>query len=119
MNSAWTLAAAAASDDGFVSFTTPNWVWAAFIALVAALLMVDLLVIHRKPREIELKEAAIESAIWVSLGLGFGLVILWWQGTKAAGEYLSGYLIEESLSIDNVFVWAIILSFFAVPQAFR
>jgi tellurite resistance protein TerC len=117
--SALTLAAEAASDEGFVSFSTPNWAWVAFVALVAALLMADLLIIHRKPREIELKEAAIESAIWISLGLGFGLVILWWQGTKAAGEYLSGYLIEESLSIDNVFVWAIILSFFAVPQAFR
>ncbi|MBA2625723.1 MAG: TerC family protein [Acidimicrobiia bacterium] len=100
-------------------FHVPLWVWAAFLAFVAALLMLDLLVIHRKPHEIPLREAVIESAVWIALGLGFTLVILWWQGGSAAGEYLSGYLIEESLSIDNVFVWAIILSFFAVPQSYR
>jgi tellurite resistance protein TerC len=113
------LAAEAASDDRFVQFDTPPWVWAAFLAFVVALLVVDLLVVHRKPKEVSLKEAAVESAIWIALGLGFGLVILAWQGGTAAGEYLAGYLIEKSLSIDNVFVWAIILSFFAVPQVYR
>ncbi len=113
------LLAVEESSERFVRFHVPLWVWAAFLAFVAALLMLDLLVIHRKPHEIPLREAVIESAVWIALGLGFTLVILWWQGGSAAGEYLSGYLIEESLSIDNVFVWAIILSFFAVPQSYR
>jgi tellurite resistance protein TerC len=111
--------AAAEAEDHFVDFDVPLWVWAAFLAAVATLLILDLLVVHREAKEIPLKEAAIESLVWITIGLSFGLVILAWQGGAAAGEYLSGYLIEESLSIDNVFVWAIILSFFAVPQAYR
>src|SRR5215204_3721182 len=110
------VAATAEAEDHFVDFDVPPWVWVAFVAGVAALLILDLLVVHREAKEIPLKEAAIESLVWISLGLSFALVVLWWQGGAAAGEYLSGYLIEESLSIDNVFVWAIILSFFAVPQ---
>jgi TerC family integral membrane protein len=113
------LAATAKAEDHFVDFDVPLWVWAAFLAGVASLLIFDLLVVHRDAKEIPLKAAAIESLVWISIGLSFGLVILAWQGGAAAGEYLSGYLIEESLSIDNVFVWAIILSFFAVPQAYR
>jgi tellurite resistance protein TerC len=113
------LAATAEAEDHFVDFDVPPWVWAAFLGGVATLLILDLLVVHREAKEIPLKEAAIESLVWISIGLSFGLVILWWQGGAAAGEYLSGYLIEESLSVDNVFVWAIILSFFAVPQAYR
>jgi len=66
-----------------------------------------------------MKEAAIESAVWISLGLAFGLVLLGWQGGQAAGEYYAGFLIEKSLSIDNVFVWAVIFSFFAVPREYQ
>jgi TerC family integral membrane protein len=113
------LAATAQAEDHFVDFDVPLWVWAVFLGGVATLLILDLLVVHREAKEIPLKEAAIESAVWITIGLSFGLVILAWQGGAAAGEYLSGYLIEESLSIDNVFVWALILTFFAVPQAYR
>ncbi len=81
--------------------------------------MVDLLIIHRKPHVIHMRQAAIEAAIWVSCGLAFGLVIWAWFGGAAAGEYLSGYLIEESLSIDNVFVWALILAYFLVPAEYQ
>lgn len=83
------------------------------------LLLIDLLIVHRRPHAIELKEAAIESAAWIALGLGFTGVILWWQGAAAATEYITGYLIEKSLSVDNVFVWAVILNHFAVPRAYR
>jgi tellurite resistance protein TerC len=91
----------------------------AFLAFVALLLFADLLIVHRKPHAISLREAGIESAVWISIGLAFTLVILFWQGGGAAGEYLAGYLIEKSLSIDNVFVWAVILSYFAVPREFQ
>jgi tellurite resistance protein TerC len=94
-------------------------VWVAFLAFVALLLFADLLIVHRKPHAISLREAGIESAVWISIGLAFTLVILFWQGGGAAGEYLAGYLIEKSLSIDNVFVWAVILSYFAVPREFQ
>jgi tellurite resistance protein TerC len=83
------------------------------------LLLADLLVLHRKPHAIPFKEAAIESAVWIAIGLSFGLLVLYWFGSQAAGEYWSGYLIEQSLSIDNVFVWAVILSFFAVPSMYQ
>jgi tellurite resistance protein TerC len=84
-----------------------------------ALLLIDVLVIHRTARVATTREAAIECAVWIAIGLSFGFVILAWQGGQAAGEYWAGYLIEESLSIDNVFVWALILSFFAVPREYQ
>ena len=103
----------------YTSFDVPTEVWFAFLGGVAVLLLLDLLVIHRKPHAIGFREAAIESAAWIALGLSFTLVMLWWQGTAAAGEYLAGYLIEKSLSVDNVFVWAVILNYFAVPQKYQ
>ncbi|HEY2332257.1 MAG TPA: TerC family protein [Acidimicrobiales bacterium] len=114
------LLASEAGDAGhFADFETPPWVWVAFVAFIVTLVLIDLLLVHRTAHEVTMREAAVESAVWVSLGLLFTFVILAWQGGQAAGEYLSGYLIEESLSIDNVFVWAVILTFFAVPMAYR
>ena len=112
------LAAAEAAGD-FASFDVPLWVWVALIAGIVTLLVVDLLLVHRTAHVISLKEAAIESAVWISLGLAFGVVLLVWQGGQAGSEYYAGFLIEKSLSIDNVFVWAVIFSFFAVPKAFQ
>jgi tellurite resistance protein TerC len=109
----------ASSRAEFVSFHVHAWQRGALVVLVAALVLGDLFILHREEREIALRTAAIESAVWLALGLSFGLVILGWQGAAAAGEYLSGYLIEESLSVDNVFVWAVILTFFAVPERYR
>ncbi len=114
-----TLAVEAADGANFASFEVAPWQWAAFVALVAVLLLVDVLVIHRRPHAVSFKEAAIESAVWISIGTAFTLVILGWHGGQAAGEYLSGYLIEKSLSIDNVFVWAVILSYFRVPAQYQ
>jgi tellurite resistance protein TerC len=95
------------------------WEWVAFVALIVGLLLADLFIFHRDAHEVSVRSAAIESAVWISLGLGFALVVWWWHGGAAAGQYVSGYLIEESLSIDNVFVWAVILTFFQVPQTYR
>jgi tellurite resistance protein TerC len=95
------------------------WQWAAFVALIVVLLLGDLFIFHREAHEISVRSAAKESAVWIGLGLSFTLVIWGWHGGAAAGQYLAGYLIEESLSIDNVFVWAVILTFFKVPSAYR
>lgn len=103
----------------FASFDVPGWVWVAFAGFVALLLLIDVLLVHRKPHVISLREAAIESSVWIAIGLGFTVVMLMWQGGQAAGEYLAGYLIEKSLSVDNVFVWAVILSYFSVPPQFQ
>ena len=103
----------------FASFDVPLWVWAALVAAISAMLVIDLLLVHRTAHVISAKEATIESAIWISIGLAFGLIILAWQGGHAAGEYYAGFLIEKSLSVDNVFVWAVIFSFFAIPREFQ
>jgi tellurite resistance protein TerC len=106
-------------DENFASFHVPIWVWVAFLAFVTALLIVDLLVVHRRPHAPSTKEAAVESAVWISIGVAFTGVIFGWHGGQAATEYISGYLIEKSLSVDNVFVWALIMSYFAVPRAYQ
>jgi tellurite resistance protein TerC len=111
--------AAAPGDASYASFAVPLWVWAAFAAFVVALLLIDLVLVHRTPHVISLREAGIESAVWIAIGIGFMFVIAWWQGGRAAGEYIAGYLIEKSLSVDNVFVWAVLLSYFAVPAQYQ
>ena len=124
MTSASVLAAAASdASSNFVDLDIHTWQWAALIGFITALLMVDLLVVHRKPHEIPFKEAAIESTIWISIGLAFTGVIYAIggseQGGQAAGEYIAGFLLEKSLSVDNVFVWAVIFSYFAVPKMYQ
>ena len=111
--------AAESGADNFVDLNVHLWQWLALLGIFVVLLLVDLLVIHREAHEIKTKEAAIESAVWITIGLSFSLVVLWWFGGSATTEYLSGYLIEQSLSIDNVFVWALILSYFRVPSRYQ
>ena len=113
------LVAAESSETNFASFHVPIWVWLVLLAAIAGMLVFDLLAVHKTAHVISFKEAAIESAIWISIGLAFGLIILAWQGGQAAGEYYAGFLIEKSLSVDNVFVWAVIFSFFAVPRQYQ
>ena len=93
--------------------------WAAFVAFIVAMLLVDLFVLHRDAHEVTLREAGFWSAVWVAMGLAFGLVIWASQGSTAGGEYLAGYLIEKSLSVDNIFVFALIFSYFGVPAAYQ
>jgi tellurite resistance protein TerC len=112
-------AAAAVPERRFVSFDTPPWLWLCLVAAIVVMLVVDLLLVHRTAHVITVKEAAVESAVWISLGLAFGGLLLVWQGGQAAGEYYAGFLIEKSLSIDNVFVWAVIFSFFGVPREYQ
>jgi tellurite resistance protein TerC len=109
--------------DNFAFLDVEPWHWFALLGLITLLVVVDLLLVHRTAHVISFKEAAIESAVWISIGLAFtGVVYLLavpGDGGQAAGEYLSGFLIEKSLSIDNVFVWAVIFSFFAVPREYQ
>lgn len=95
------------------------WIWVAFAAAVLAVLLVDLLVFHRTEGEVRLREAAVWTAVWLALAVGFAGVVWAWRGGEAATAYLTGYLIERSLSIDNVFVLAVIFAYFAVPPAYR
>ena len=111
------LAAPAKSD--FAKISVPLWAWAALLGAIAALLVVDLLVVHRRPHAVGFKEAAVESSIWIALGVTFTAVVALAFGGQAAGEYITGYLIEKSLSVDNVFVWAVLFSYFAVPDKYQ
>ncbi len=107
------------TSENFASFDVALWIWVLFLVLISVLLLVDLLLVHRTAHVITTKEAAIESAVWISIGVAFTFAVWGWHGGDAAGEYISGYLIEKSLSIDNVFVWSIIMSYFAVPREFQ
>jgi len=107
------------ADGNFASFDVALWQWAALVGFITLLIVVDLLLVHKEAHDISFKEAGIESAVWISIGLLFTFVVLWWHGGQAATEYISGFLIEKSLSIDNVFVWAVIFSFFGVPRKFQ
>ena len=96
----------------------PLWAWLAVLAVIFAMLAVDL-VAHRREHVVGVREAAAWSALWVSLGLGFGVVVWAVWGAQAGGEYFAGYLIEKSLAVDNVFVFALIFSYFAVPREYQ
>ncbi|HUP87000.1 MAG TPA: TerC family protein [Acidimicrobiales bacterium] len=103
----------------FVALDVPLWAWAALVGALGALLVADLLLVHRTAHVVTLRAAAIESAVWITFGLAFGGVLFAWQGGGPAGEYLAGYLIEKSLSVDNVFVWAVIFGYFGVPPKYQ
>ncbi len=95
------------------------WVWLGFIGLIFVFLALDLLVFHREAHEISIKEAFIWSVIWSFIGVGFAGVIWAAWGSEIAGEYLAGYVIERSLSVDNIFVFALIFGYFSVPAAYQ
>jgi len=113
------ISAGAGSSSGKVDLVIEGWHWPLLLSLIGAMLLIDILVVHRNAHEIHTKEAAIESAVWISVGLLFGLVMLWEFGSAAAGEYMGGYLIEKSLSVDNVFVWAVLFTHFQVPKMYQ
>lgn len=96
----------------------PFWAWIAVLALILAMLAVDLLA-HRRAHVIGVREAAAWSAVWVGVGVGFGAVVWWVYGGELGQQYFAGYLIEKSLAVDNVFVWAIIFATFAVPREYQ
>lgn len=95
---------------------TNLWFWIGFLVFVLAMLALDLGVFHRKAHEISVREAAAWSATWIALALLFAGGIYLYAGHVPATEFLTGYLIEKSLSVDNIFVIAMIFSYFAVPM---
>jgi len=113
------VSSSAGSSSGKVDLIIEGWHWPVLLSVIGAMLLIDILVVHRNAHEIHTKEAAIESAVWISVGLLFGLVMLWEFGSAAAGEYMGGYLIEKSLSVDNVFVWAVLFTHFQMPKMYQ
>ncbi len=96
----------------------PVWGWVALSAAIAVMLAIDLFM-HRDNHVIGFREAVVWSAMWIAVGLGFGGIVWWAYGAEVAGTYYAGYLIEKALSVDNVFVFALIFSYFAVPDRYQ
>jgi tellurite resistance protein TerC len=96
-----------------------GYVWAGFIAFVILLLAIDLGVFHRKSHEVKIKEALIWSALWISLALIFNYGVYVFMGKEKALEFLAGYLIEKSLSVDNLFVFIMLFSYFNVNPIYQ
>lgn len=99
--------------------SVPGWHWAALLAWFGLLLIIDIVVLHKDDHTTTLREATIQSAVWIGLGVGLGVLFWPLYGANAAGQYFSGYLIEKSLSIDNVFAWSVILSYFRIPKKYQ
>jgi len=95
------------------------WHWVAFGAFVLAMLILDLGVFHRHEREPSLRESALWTVVWAALALGFNGLVWHWGGATAGIQFLTGYLVEWSLSMDNVFVFAVIFGFFRVPLKYQ
>ena len=101
-----------------VCVNVPFWAWVTVVAAVLMMLALDLLA-HRRAHVVQVREAAVWSGVWVALGLAFGGVIWLAYGPGSAGEYYSGYLIEKALAVDNIFVFAVIFTSFAVPREYQ
>src|SRR5919108_201828 len=91
------------------------WIWVLFALAVGVLMLVDLLVAGRSGGLPSLRSAAAWSVLWTAVALAFTAIIAAWKGGELAGEYLAGYVVERSLSLDNLFVFALIFAYFAVP----
>lgn len=98
---------------------TPAWMWVIFISLVLTLLALDLGVLHRKAKEIGVKESMLMSAFYIVIGIAFGGWIWFQQGQQPAVEYLTGFVVEKSLAMDNIFIIAMIFSYFSIPRKYQ
>ena len=92
-------------------------VWGVTIGLVVLLLAVDLLLAALRPHKVGFREAAAQSIFYIAVAIAFGVWFTWAFGSDAGTEYFTGYLVEKSLSVDNLFVFVVIMATFAVPEA--
>ncbi|MFN4011599.1 MAG: TerC family protein [Pannonibacter sp.] len=97
----------------------PLWMWLSFVGIVVTLLAFDLGILHKEHRQIEVGESLILSGVYISLGLAFGAWVWWYLGSELGMAYLTGFVVEKTLALDNVFVIALIFSFFAVPPKYQ
>ncbi len=97
----------------------PAWIWLAFVGIVVALLAFDLGVLHKDDHEIGVRESLLLSAGYISVALIFGAWVWWYLGAQSGMDYYTGFMIEKSLSMDNVFVIALIFTFFAIPRRYQ
>ena len=118
-SSPWLVAVADAAAPPSSGMHPALWHWIAFGAFVVAVLVLDLAVFHRHSREPSLKESALWTVVWTLLALAFNGLIWHWAGSTAALQFLTGYLIEWSLSMDNVFVFAVVFTYFKVPLQYQ
>ena len=94
-------------------------VWVVVVAAIIALIVLDLVTVSAHPHEVKFKEAALWSIVYIGIAVAFGIWVQWYYGGPWGTEYFAGYLVEKSLSVDNVFVFAIILAQFAVPAIYQ
>ena len=98
---------------------TAVWMWFSFLAIVLALLALDLGVLHKENKEIGIRESLLLSAFYITLGVAFGGFVWWQSGAQAGIEYLTGFVVEKSLAMDNIFVIAMIFGYFAIPRQYQ
>ncbi|WP_298324183.1 TerC family protein [Asticcacaulis sp.] len=97
----------------------PLWMWAGFIGIVMALLAFDLGILHRKTHEVSIRESLWMSAFYIAIALAFGGWVWWSLGDQAGKEYLTGFIVEKTLALDNVFVISLIFTYFAIPPLYQ
>jgi tellurite resistance protein TerC len=99
--------------------TANIWLWVGFTVFVLGMLALDLGVFHRSAHAVSLKEAGIWSAVWITLALVFNVIVYAFMGPEVGLQFLTGYLIEKSLSVDNIFVFVLVFSYFSVPAMYQ
>jgi tellurite resistance protein TerC len=117
---------AATSAGGDPTLYVPAWLWALTVGIVVLLITFEFIQATRNPHEVHIKEAAIQSVVYVGIAIAFGVFFAWWtadqvppKGGSYGLEYFAGWLIEKSLSVDNLFVFVIIMTSFAVPKIYQ
>src|SRR5215204_6180684 len=101
------------------TFSGSTWLWLGFSIFIVTMLSLDLGLFNRKAHQIKYREAWIWSGVWITLALSFAALVFHYQGSQRGLEFLTGYLIELSLSVDNLFVFVLIFSYFKVPARFQ
>lgn len=101
------------------SSTTPIYFWVIFMTLIISMLIIDLKFVHKKAHAVSVKEASLWTFFWISLALSFGVGIYFFMGSDKALKFFTGYIIEESLSVDNLFVFLMIFNYFKVPPHYQ